>query len=263
MQISAVFGILLSPILIAITVKYYAINFGTFWNGIALLFVCLGSAASAIVSFGTRRVYVLFMLYFNRFFGRHVDYAATIHEILSLARAKRTGYTNFVSARKNVKNIFLRECAELLDWGEAEVSRENLRSLLETRAKIFNQRYTHEAQVMKAVTRFPLMYGSICSLIILLAALMARKRAPALEQMLFLVGRSIIPIYYGMVISFIFLIPVYKNLEEASREDHTMREMVVEGVMMIHDSVQIKFLEEAILSFLLPHERGFKLSKQG
>lgn len=250
---SAIISFILAPLLLLISFNLASGPLSLFWDLKSLLFVILTTLLMTTVSFRVGRLWVLFKVFLRRVAGQHRrHYKEEIKIIIKLARAKRESYDNFVSVRNKIKDPFLRDAAQLLDWAEGEVKTEQLRDLLQVKADTFYKRYKAEALVFEQASEFPLKFGILGALIFSIGHFLS---AHGSVNYAMIIGRSLLPILYGYIITHFLFEPVAKNLQDSTLEDRVAREIVVDGILMIHQKFPPQFIEEKVLSYLLPSER--------
>jgi chemotaxis protein MotA len=67
---------------------------------------------------------------------------------------------------------------------------------------------------------------------------------------------ALVATFYGIVLANFVFTPIAENLTKQSKEDLVARRMVIEGIMLIAADMPTRFIEEQVLSYLLPSERG-------
>jgi chemotaxis protein MotA len=60
---------------------------------------------------------------------------------------------------------------------------------------------------------------------------------------------------YGIALANMVFLPIAENLVERTREEMTLRRMMVEGVIMLKSQTNPVAMREGLNSFLLPGER--------
>jgi chemotaxis protein MotA len=233
------------------------------WQPIPLVMILLGSIAAVLISFRFKRVMTLILVFLRRLGGyNRRNNRMLIAEIIHLSRARRQSIDNYVAARRGIRDFFLRDSAMLFEWAQAEITGPQLRDLLFTRSETIYRRYIHEAKIFSRISVFPALIGGLITLFSAASGLSAFDDDGSIGEVAEVVGKSLIPFVYGCLISVIVLRPIAENLAEASEEEHTARMIVVEGIMMIFENLPPQFVQEKVMSFILPTERMEMLQKQ-
>jgi chemotaxis protein MotA len=239
-------------------------NLAVFLDSHAILIVVGGTMSASFVCFSLPRVFGLLKVFAKRMLGTNKkNYLALIDEIVALSSAFRKGKQNFEQSIKTINDPFLKDAAQVLFWLDAEVSRDEMRSLLETRAETHFERYMTEADIFRVMAKFPPAFGLMGTSLGMIALLQALGRSDSKNMIGPSMAIALVATLYGIVLSNFVFTPIAENLTQQSKEDLVSRRMVVEGVMLIADNKPTLFVEEKVKSFLLPSERGADKSASG
>ena len=145
---------------------------------------------------------------------------------------------------------------EALFWLESDVSGEELRDLLESRAKTFFDEYMEEAKVFKVIGKFPPAFGLMGTTLGLIALLQSIGKEGGIESLGPSMAVALITTLYGLFLANFIFVPIAENLEQQTHEDAVQRIMCVEGLMMIQEGKPTKYVEEKVKAFLLPSIRN-------
>ena len=137
-----------------------------------------------------------------------------------------------------------------------------MRSLLETRVETHFERYMVEADIFRAISKFPPAFGLMGTTLGMIALLQALGRSDAKNLIGPSMAIALVATLYGIVLSNFVFIPIAENLTQQTREDLIARRIVVEGIMLIAADKPTQFVEEKVKSFLLPSERGLASPKR-
>lgn len=261
MNLSSIFGILFALAVFVVSVMMSTDDYLFFLNLHAILIVLGGTAAAAFICYPAKEIISLLRVFVKRILGSNRrDYEGLIQEIAKLAEAFPQGYQKFADTIAQLEDPFLKDSAEILEWGEAEITEEQLRELLENRIETFYTRYMKSANIFKTVSKFPPAFGLLGTTLGMIALL--QSLGPGSEGT---IGKSmaiaLVATMYGVATANFIFIPIAENLAEQTEEDHVSRRIVVEGVMMIYKGLPVQFVEENCRSFLLPSELNKKSAK--
>lgn len=257
MNISTLIGFAASFAVFGFAVFTSARNFSVYLNGHAILVVLGGTFAASSVCFSLPKVFGLLKVFARRMLNRNKrDYQAIVAEIVMLSQASRQGTEAFEKLIPSVKDHFLQDAAKVLFYLQSDISKEELRSLLETRAETHYERYLGEADVFRAMSRFPPSFGLMGTTLGMIALLQSLGDSGAKNAIGPAMSIALVATLYGIFLSNFIFIPIAENLTQQTNEDLIARRMVVEGVMLIAEDKPTIYVEEKIKSFLLPSERG-------
>ena len=219
----------------------------------AALIVIGGTIAVGLVCFPIQQITSLLKVFLRRILGRNKrDQVALIKEIVRLSEAYRKGKKQFQSTLTTLQDPFLRGAAEVLFWLEAEVSREELHTLLTTRVKTQLSLQLDEAKIFRTMSKFPPAFGLMGTTMGMIALLQSLGNANAKNMIGPSMSIALVATLYGLVLTNFIFVPIAENLTKQSKEDMVFKTIVVEGIMLIADNKPTKYVEEKMKSFLLP-----------
>jgi len=221
----------------------------------SIIIVFGGTLAVAFTCFPYQQVLNLFKVFIKGVMGRQQSsFLDVVDQVALLSLARRQGRAAFERAVEEIKHPFLREGGKVLYWTEADISREELRDLLETRAETMYSAYTQDAHIFKTISKFPPAFGLIGTVIGMIALLQAigveggDNIGPAMSV-------ALMATFYGIVLSNVVFAPLGEFLGKKSRDELLVRRMIIEGLMLIHEGRPSKHVAEKVKSFLLPSQR--------
>lgn len=245
MSSSSLISYLLFPLLILFYAQKTIGSIRSLFNIEHFLFVALGTLLLLTFVLGFSRILTISSVFLGRTLGRkRSGYKLVVKDLFELSRAKNRGEQFFQKKSGEIGDLFLKDALDLLEWAKNEVSVDELKSLLETRANTFHERYLREIKEFRSFMNLPLYLGV----------------AAALLEMLtygrgFMLSNVILPLLYGVFLRIYIFVPVSSQLEQLANEDYISRQIVVEGAVLLHKNKPSNYLEEKLNSFVLPNER--------
>jgi chemotaxis protein MotA len=73
---------------------------------------------------------------------------------------------------------------------------------------------------------------------------------------------ALVATFYGLLTANLILIPIAEKLQTVSKTDLTLREIIKEGIMLVHEKKHPLFIKEYLESFLAPHQRQSQASSR-
>ncbi len=263
MNISSLVGFAISFVVFMTALLMTSRNFMLFLDLHAILIVVGGTMSASFVCFSFPRVFGLFKVFVKRMLGQNKkDYNKIIAEVVAVAHAARKGKEALDAAVKKISDHFLRDGAQILFWIEADVPKERLRQLLETRAETHFERYIDEAGIFRTMAKFPPAFGLMGTTLGMIALMQSLGSPDAQKTIGPSMAIALVATLYGIVLANFVFTPIAENLTKQSREDLVARRIVVEAIMMIADELPAKFIEEHCKSFILPSERAVSSVKK-
>lgn len=256
MNIATFLGFAIAAAIFIITAVMTLRDALVLFNLEAIAIVIGGTIAATLICFPLERVLTLVTIFIKRLFGRNKhDYIELIDEVLLIAKVATRGQRAIEAEAKNIKNLFLRDAAGLLFWAKTEISKEELRDLLETRAQTHYRRYHSEAKTFRIMSKFPPAFGLMGTVLGMIALLQSLGDEAARARIGPSMAIALIATLYGIAFSNFILLPAAENLDEQTEEDALARAIVVEGIMLIQAERPTRYIEEKLRGFLLPKER--------
>jgi len=148
-----------------------------------------------------------------------------------------------------IEDPFLQKGIRLVvDGAEPEF----IRTILETEIDMMLERHKSSQKVFKGMGTFAPAFGMIGTLIGLVQMLRSlddpKKIGPAMAV-------ALITTFYGAVAANLVFLPIASKLEERSKKEAILREMMLEGVLSILAGENPRMIREKLLSFLPPSMR--------
>jgi chemotaxis protein MotA len=259
MNFSTLIGFAASAAIFIVAMVMSTDNIMVFADTHALLIVVGGTMAASLVCFSMPQVLALFKVFARSMLGQKKhDYNKLVEEIAMLSRGYREGRTALTQTVAKINDPFLRDAAGILSWLESDVTPEELRTLLETRASTHYERYLNEAEIFRTMAKFPPAFGLMGTTLGMISLLQSLGAANAKSRIGPAMSIALVATLYGIVLANFVFTPIAENLAKQTQEDLTARKMVVEGVMSIVAGKPTAFVVEHAKSFLLPSERDDK-----
>ena len=189
------------------------------------------------------------------------DKAAIIEEISALAKAKRKSESAFDSAVKTVKEPFLKDAASVLFWTNAEVSADDFRDLLETRAVTYYEEAMNAPKTLKTIAKFPPAFGMMGTIIGLIAMLNGLSDPNAKAAIGPAMAVAMMTTLYGIAVNNLLVIPLSENISKSSKDAVATYNLIIEGIMLIQARRPTKYIEEKLLSYLTLKQKAGPVKK--
>lgn len=256
MNIGTLIGFLVATVVFVVSVIMSFRNVGVIFDLHAALIVIGGTASVSLVCFPIGQITSLLKVFFRRLLGKNRrDYTSIIDQLVVLSDARRKGAKAFEAAIPNVQDLFLKDAAGMLFWAQSEISEDELRDLLETRINTQYALYMNEAKVFRTLSKFPPAFGLMGTTMGMIALLQSLGSPDAKDMIGPSMAIALVATLYGLVLTNFVFTPIAENLTKQTQEDLIARNMVVEGIMLIHAEKPTRYVEEKVKSFLLPSQR--------
>ncbi len=229
-------------------------NGNVFLDPHAAIIVLGGTLSAALISFPFKTLFNLVKVFVKRLFMPSAQKQnQVIQEVLYLLKGYRSDANFLKNNSKKVSDPFLRESLEIINDGGIELKQ--MMEIMTKRAQTHQKRYQQEAKAFKSIAKFPPAFGLLGAVIGLIGLMRGIGTADAIATIGPAMAVAMVATFYGIgVANFIFL-PIAENLTLAAEEDVSCRKIVIEGVKHIYLKDHPIYVNEVLLSNLLPHER--------
>ncbi|MDY6821318.1 MAG: MotA/TolQ/ExbB proton channel family protein [Deferribacterota bacterium] len=216
----------------------------------SLLIVVGGVAGLLLMNYPLDRVVNLFSLITKTFSRRHTDPNEIIKQIVNFSiRARRDGILALEAAENEIDNVFLNNGIKLaVDGNEPEVIKE----IMERELEYVEDRHMEGASILHSVGEYSPAMGMIGTLIGLIAMLQSLDNPAAIGPGMAL---AIITTFYGMVIAYLFALPLEGKLKIRSNEELLVKRIIIAGIMSIQAGDNPRLVERKLNAFLRPKSR--------
>ncbi|MCC7441346.1 MAG: MotA/TolQ/ExbB proton channel family protein [Bdellovibrionales bacterium] len=255
MNFSSFFGVLLGLGIVGASIHESGMDAKFFLNFHGVVIVCGGTMAAASIMFPVSKLVALLKVFFLRVLGTHRnEYHQVIEQILDLnKKASIGGVTALNDMLPGIRHPFLREAVSLVAGGV--LSEREIRDALEQRIKTVEHRYMYEANMFRAIGKFPPAFGLLATTLGMIA-LLQQLGKPGAEAMIGpAMSIGLVGTLYGIAIANFVFLPIAENLTVRTEEEVALRRMVVEGCVMLRSQTNPISMRETLNSFVLPKDR--------
>jgi chemotaxis protein MotA len=254
MNLSSIIGLVSGLTVMFFAMKGATSNLQFFLDVHGILIVVGGTAAASSVSFPLKKILALLKVFFLRVLGKsNADFKETISLILEINKRSAQGPQALKDSVTLIKHPFLKEGVDLLVHNV--LTEKEIRSTLEQRIRTVEARYLHEANMFRTIGKFPPAFGLLATTLGMIGVLqkIGQENSQALIGPAMSVG--LIGTLYGIALTNLIFLPIAENLTERTREEMTLRRMMLEGLLQIKQQTNPVSLRESLNSFVVPGER--------
>ena len=255
MNFSSIFGIIIATLVIVGGVFTSAKNPLVFLDYHAALIVLGGTAAATLLSFSAKNIFALIVVVFRRVLkstsGRYSD---VIGEIVDLATGYRKNSKYLSEKVSSLKTPFLKEAVELTI--EGGLSAQEIDMILQKRSQTVFKRYGQDSQMFGTLAKFPPAFGLFGAVIGMISLMQGLGGADAIKTVGPAMAVALVATLYGIGVANFVFIPLGENLARSNQTDKVIRQMIMDGIVMIRAKKHPLLVEENIKSYLLPSERA-------
>jgi len=249
MDIATLAGLLGGTILIMVSIMISG-GLGAFINIPSIVIVVGGTLAATLVQYPLSDVLSLMGVTRHTLFQTSFDPESTIKMIVKFAEdARRDGLLALEKQVKEVDDDFIKAGIQLaIDGTEPEI----LRDILGTEVANLEERHKTGQGIFKALGEFAPAFGMIGTLIGLVLMLRSMKDPSSIGPSM---AVALITTFYGAVLSNLVFLPLAGKLEQRTKTEIQMREMIIDGILSIQSGDNPRLVEQKLLTFLPPKLR--------
>lgn len=251
MNISTFLGILIGLSLIGGSIALTADDFWMFINLPSLIMVLGGTIAATLISYPISELRNVFKVFAIVLRNEKLYARQDLDELVDVSKLMFQGQINKADERLNmIRNPFLRTGIQLvLDGSHTD----DITSLLQWRIGRMRARERAEAQIFRTMAAFAPAFGMLGTLLGLINMLSGMDAA-GFEHIGKNMAMAMITTLYGITLANLVFKPVALKLERRTEQRVMLMNMVVEGVMMMHEKRSPAFIREAVHSFMAQYE---------
>lgn len=209
-----------------------------------------GSITGVLLSTHWRNYPKFFRLFYHAARPPRLDARSAIPTLISFAeKARREGLLSLEENVPELDDEFLKKGIQLVVDG---TDPDLVKSILRTELQAFADRHQDNIKLLRDWAQLAPAWGMIGTLIGLIIMLRNLNNPMAIGQGM---ATAIITTFYGAVFGYGILIPVANRLEEYTRKEYGVREVMIEGVLSIQSGDNPRIVTEKLLAFINPGER--------
>lgn len=254
MNFSALFGILLAfGVFIGAAVTAVS-DTSVLLDKHAILIVLGGTLAASLTSFSGKTILLLLRVFYKRVLGKNDEAKVCIEELVDLARGYRESDDYLKSKIPSLRTPFLKEAIEMIT--EGGIDPQDIDKILVKRATAIHGRHEADADMFKALSKFPPAFGLLGAVIGMIALMQNLGGADAFKKVGPAMAVALVATMYGIAVANFIFLPLGENLTKANRQDQTIRMMVIDGIKLVRMKKHPLLVEETVKSYLSPSERA-------
>lgn len=254
MNISVLLGLLIGVAVAIGGIFTSTDNWRIFLDIHALIVVVGGTIAATLISFPLPQLYKVSKIFWSKIIGkRNAPHIQVISEIVRLAAGHREAPDFLRDNLDTIKTPFLREAIELEI--EGGISFHKIDAILKKRAEVHFVRYEDEAHIFKTIARFPPAFGLLGAVLGMIALMSGLGSPDSFKTIGPAMALAMVATMYGIAIANFIFVPLGENLSKLSKEDHLMRNIVIDAIKLLREKEHPIVVEEYLKSYLLTGER--------
>lgn len=217
----------------------------------SMLLVLGGTAAVAIVIYPASRLMDLYRFVIYGIVLKKLPSVSEVAKQIVTASALGPGEHELYPLCPS-SHPFLTEGYQLL--AENILNEEDLHEVLTRRSQYFKSNYLNDAKILSTLGKFPSalgMLGSTVGLVDMMSGLSKMGQAGIGEAM----ALALVTTFWGLIFTYLLFMPLSDYAMRLNSEDTTLRQLIVEGILMIKRREDPRIIVDKINGFLALQDR--------
>ena len=233
----------------------YGLSIGNFWNLESMMIVLGGTLSATAIAFRLNEVKRVFGLIGFVFKKPAFQLGDVVDDVVALGEAYRKDRQSLEQQAANLRNRFLKDGVIFITQG---ISSDDLQEIMKTREEYRERREANEAGLMKTLgTYSPAfgMVGTLIGLIMMLLGMGSSDGGDMAAQLGTSMSIALITTFYGAVLANLLFLPFAEKINSRNKENTVCGELIIEGLLLIHQKKHPIIIRDMLNSYLPPGER--------
>ena len=248
-----ILGFALIAVILVSAKSFLNVTASFYLDEVALIIVLGGTLATAIISFPPKYLLKMVTAPWQMLKAKKPSFKDAI-EIL--VRTSNYGAQGKAMVRQylNKKDVdpFLKEGIELLLLG---LSKAEFKDILTERIYRSRQRDEEIVSFFRRLAKYPPALGLVGTVIGLVSLMRSVGQGADASQVGLNMALALIATLYGLALSNFILAPISEHFLQRAEDQKVYKELLLEGLLMIHEQKSALAVQEMLNSYLDPHNR--------
>ena len=250
MDLATIIGLVVGIFLVLGAILIGGSGFAVFLNAPSLMIVVGGAFSALLVGFPLAKVLGLFSVIKKCFLVKLQDPQDEIRRLVELATtARRDGLLALENQLPEIEDDFLRRGLEMVITG---IPKETLQKTLEIEINCVQERHTSGKKILDALGAYAPAFGMVGTLIGLVQML---QQLDDPSQIGVGMATALLTTLYGALLANLVCIPLGSKLDQRSKEELLLRELIVSGLVALVEGQAPRAAEEKLKAYLTPKVR--------
>jgi chemotaxis protein MotA len=251
MDLATLAGLIGGFVLILLSMLLGSAPLVTYWDPPSVVVTIGGSFAALLVSNPISRVLGVGGYIGLAFNVPIYEKEKVIRELVSFSEAARKeGLLSLDDKLEDVEDEFLKSGMRLVvDGADPDV----IRSILNNDLNQIQSRHALGINLIDQWGKFAPAFGMIGTLQGLVAMMVNLEDKAAIGQGM---ATALLTTFYGAIMANLVFNPIKNKLEDRDKEETLMKEIIIEGVLSIHNGENPRMLEQKLYTFVSPSQRA-------
>ncbi len=252
MDFSIIIGVVLGLVAVLGGMAAKGANLTVLINPAAILIIFVGTAAALANAFTTKelkRIPSLFKVLFSN--KQYYDTVTIITMLVNFSDlARKEGLLALESQVEEIQDPFIKKGFQMIVDGQNE---DSVRAYLETEIEMTEERHQAGALVFSQAGMYAPTLGVLGAVVGLIGAL---GNLNDIDKLGVSIAAAFVATLFGIFTGYVLWHPFANKLKRKSREEIVMKNMILEGMVLILTGSNPMHVKEKMIAFLPPAERA-------
>jgi chemotaxis protein MotA len=255
MNLSGLIGIICGLSVIGFTITSSAKNAKVFLDPHGMVIVLGGTLTVALLCFPFNRLFGALKIVIGKLLGKNDhNYGQMIDIIVATSQVYRANPKASLDQISEEAHPFFKEGMQMLvEYG---FNADDLDNILQNSIDGKKKRDHDETKVWHTISRFPPAFGLLGATVGMISLLQTLGEPGAQDRVGPAMATALVATFYGLVCANLVFIPIAEKVGEVAADDHVMRNLIKEGIMLIQEKRHPLLISEYLKSFLDQKDRS-------
>jgi chemotaxis protein MotA len=254
MNLSGLLGIICGLSVITFTISSSAKNAKVFLDPHGIVIVLGGTLTVALICFPFHRLFRAMKIVVGKLLGKNeFSYTTMIDTIVATSQVYRSNPKGSLEQIPDESHPFFKEGMQMLvEYG---FNADDLDNILQNSIDGKKKRDHDETKVWHTISRFPPAFGLMGATVGMISLLQTLGEPGAQDRVGPAMATALVATFYGIAVANLLFIPIAEKVAEVASQDHVMRNLIKEGIMLIQEKRHPLLISEYLKSFLDQKDR--------
>lgn len=251
MNISTLMGIIAAVFVIYSGVIKHSTNSLIFLDSHALILVVGGTLSAALIAFPIKDIIqIMRFIFLGVLYPKSRNKLKVAYDILLF---KLNSNLDTPVNTNELSHPFLAEGFLLIR--KNKFNSEEFRTILAERNLHFKESYLNDAKILNSLAKFPPAFGLLGATTGMIS-MMSNLGDGGKDSIGPSMAIALVATFWGIAVANLILLPLADHASKLSRDDTKMREMMMTGLIMLHEGAEVDFLFEVLRGYLPLKDRS-------
>jgi chemotaxis protein MotA len=247
------FGFLLAIGLLKAASLILKLESDFYMDEVAAIMVIGGTLCAAIITYPISDLGKMLMAFVRIAKKNPENREFTVRQLVELSQAAQASRSALTDASQTPGlNPFLKDGIDLILSG---FSKTDLEDIMAERLYRDREREEVYGNILRTLSKYPPAFGLVGTVLGLVSVMKSVSAGASAAEIGINMALALVATFYGLIFANFVLVPMSENLFNKSSINMTHRELMLEGLLMIHERTSPLVIQEKLNSYLPPLKR--------